>query len=605
MANKIICIEVGSSVTKICEMDFRTKNPKVYKYCTIQTPEGVYDDGFIDENPAFALSVKQAIQFNKMKSKQVVCTITSSKIATREVIIPSVKKNQVEALIEANASEYFPINLNDYELGHLVLENIKDEDGSSKLKVLVMACNKQLIKTYDNLCNACGLHLVSVDFTGNSVYQVMKNEIKDEVEMVIKVEDKNSIATIMTSTNMIMQRNFSYGIENAVYTLMNSSAFTQKTYEEAMEELRRITCIRLVLNENTVMIEKEEDAPEVSEKVARAMGEITEALAPLIGNVSRVLDLYNSKNSDNPVKKIRLIGLGAEISGLSKLITNEIGVKTLVCENIHSIGWNQSAGLGSSGRYVATIGAGIAPIGFINEEKKKSDISDVNYRNIAIIAVLAALVVCGSLYFFGFSELESAKAKGKVLEKLYATYAPAEVVYNEYNATKELHDSVMVGVSMTDSYNDSLLDFLDKLEKNLPSDAEVVKFQSNCTDSASQVATVKVRVYSLEEGAKILDVMRSVCPEDSITVTNIETEEMTMPEYRDLLVALGVIDKEKADKFSEELTELLGEDGLLVTKFEQEDGEELEVPDYFYVYEFFVGYGVNKSTDESVGQEGK
>lgn len=604
MANRIISIEVGNSITKICEMDFRSKNPKVYKYCTVPTPEGVYDDGFLDENPAFSMAVKQAIQFNKMKAKQAVCTITSSKIATREVVIPAVKKTQLPALIEANASEYFPINLNDYELGHLVLESLKTDDGADKLKVLVMACNKQLINCYEKLCDACGLHLISVDFSGNSIYQIMRGEVTEDVEMVIKVEEKMSTAAIMSSTNMLMLRNVTYGIENAVYTMMNNSAFPQKTYEEALEELKRITCIRLVLNENTVMIEKEDDAPEVSEKVAKAMGEITESLAPLVGNIARVLDLYNSQNPEKPVRKIQLIGLGAEISGLSKLLTNEIGVKTVVRDNLKSINWNPSLGVGSSGRYVAVMGAGIAPIGFVNEEKKTKDYKDVNYRNVSLLVVLAAVIVCAALYFIANSKLEVVKIEQRMLQSQYATYAPAEAIYNEYNAALELDTKVADGIRLTESYNENLLKFIDVLEKNLPSDSDVVSFQSDCSDSLSQTATVKIRVLDLEEGAKLLDVMRAACPNDAITVRNISTEEMSMDVYRDLLVSMGLLDKEKAEKMTDDFAELVGEDGLVITTFTTEDGEEVEVPDYYYVYEFFVGYNAYQKADETVGQEG-
>lgn len=38
---KILGIEVGNSFTRICELDYKTKNPKLYKYITIPTPNGV------------------------------------------------------------------------------------------------------------------------------------------------------------------------------------------------------------------------------------------------------------------------------------------------------------------------------------------------------------------------------------------------------------------------------------------------------------------------------------------------------------------------------------------------------------------------------------
>ncbi len=596
MANRIISIEIGYSVTKICEMDFRAKNPKVYKYFSIPTPEGLYDDGFINENPQFATTIRQNLGFNKIKTKQAVCTITSSKIATREVQLPFVKENQIAALVEANAGDYFPINLADYELGHLVLGNIKEEDGTNKLRVMVMACNKQLISGYDKLCEACGLHLVSVDYSGNSIYQIMKGETKESTEMVIKVEEKQSIATIISGHSMVMQRNIVYGVENAVITMMNNAAFPQKTYEDAFEELKRIRCIKLALSESTTIVENDEDEIQVSEKVSAAMQEITEALAPLIGNIERVIDLYNSKNPDEPIRKISLIGLGADVSGLSKLFTNEIGVKTTVCNTVKNITWNHSAGDGSSGRYVAAIGAGIAPIGFINEEKKKSDLKDVNYRNVSILVVILVLLICAALSAKGFMDYSTQVAKEVVLKGQELMYLPGEAVHNKYENTKILYDEVKDGYSQTFGPNDNLLEFLTQLEQVLPEDAIVTNIQSD-----RKAANVTIKVLELETAAKVLDNVRDFPVAADVAVTGMEEEDMSMTEYRKLLVSKGILSEEtlNQEEGKEDNSDIEDEEGNRITTFEDEEGNEITVSDKYIKFNFTVMYSLDHD-DEPV-----
>ena len=106
---KILGIEVGNSFTRICELDYKTKNPKLYKYITIPTPNGVINDGFLQENVEFSLAIKKALSDNKITTKQAIFTVSSNKIVTREVMIPAVKTNQVGTYIRANATDYFPI----------------------------------------------------------------------------------------------------------------------------------------------------------------------------------------------------------------------------------------------------------------------------------------------------------------------------------------------------------------------------------------------------------------------------------------------------------------------------------------------------------------
>ena len=40
MNNRVLSIEIGNSFTKICEIDYKVKKPKVYKVLTVETPEG-------------------------------------------------------------------------------------------------------------------------------------------------------------------------------------------------------------------------------------------------------------------------------------------------------------------------------------------------------------------------------------------------------------------------------------------------------------------------------------------------------------------------------------------------------------------------------------
>lgn len=576
MANRVVTIEIGYSATNICEMDYRSKNPKVYKYFSIPTPDGVYEDGFLSEDAQFIQDLKSALSFNKVKTKQAVCTISSSKIATREVQLPAVKANQVQAMVEANASDYFPINLSEYELGHLVLGNVKEADGANKLKVLVMACSKKLIEGYDKLCSAVGLHLISVDYSGNSVYQIMKNECIEDTEMVIRIGEKTSVATIISNHNMVMQRNVVYGYENAVYTMMNSSSFPQKTFNEAFEELKRITCIRLSINESTQIIEKDENEPEVSAKVMEAMKEITESLAPLIGNIARVLDLYNSKNTDKPIKKISIIDRGSEISGISKLFTNELGVKTVVCGNIRSISWNHSLGDGSSGQYALAIGAGFNPIGFVNEEKKVNDLKDVNYKNVSLLLGVFFALITAYFCMVGFLKLTDAKNSEKALKQQEKVYAPAEEIYNRHNYVKTFYDQVLEGYSDTYNDNDNMIDFLVHLEEVLPADSYLQKLQSD-----SQMATLTINVPDLDTAGEVIEKMRkfdcafdvqvqSIREVEAEPDTSIDTDENTPSDD---------VDSSKEKKSKTEETKK-------TDKKDSEEGEESTEEEIVYRYEY-------------------
>ncbi len=529
--SKILSVEIGNSVTRICEMDFRTKSPKVYKCMSVPTPPGTMEDGFLSENVEFAALVRKTLNENKIKTKQVVFSVTSSKIATREVMMPVVKINQIDSMVKANASDYFPIDLSEYELAHLVLGVDKSESQGERFKVLVMAAGKNLVAGYEAFAKLCGLQLVSLDYSGNSIYQVMKNECGEETEMVIKVEEHTTFASVISAKNLVLQRNLAYGVDAAVQTLMNAKAFEEDSYKDALELMKRRTCIKLSVSGNVKPVEGEEtevedfDDVDDSEKMLAAKQEIAESLMPLIANVGRVVDLYNSKNVEMPVKHIRLIGLGSDISGLSKLFTNELGIRTTVMNNFSSISWNKSSGEGSLGRYIACVGAGMAPVGFINEEKKKSDLKDVNYKNVTILAALFFVAASAALAVLGLSQYNEVKVEEGRLQRLEATYAPAESIYNQYNNLTALFNEVRAGYRMTESPNDGLLDFLTELEEKLPANARVRSFVSNATQ-----ASITLEAANMEEAAKVIQTLRGFSSLMNVTVAGVSTEEVTEEE---------------------------------------------------------------------------
>ena len=128
MANKVLSIEVGHSLTKICEVDFKVKNPRVYSSFTIRTPKGVYEDGYIKRTDEFATVLDEELVKQGIKTKQVVFSISSTKIANREVYIPFVKENKIFNLLVANSRDYFPVDISDYQLAYNILDTVTTED---------------------------------------------------------------------------------------------------------------------------------------------------------------------------------------------------------------------------------------------------------------------------------------------------------------------------------------------------------------------------------------------------------------------------------------------------------------------------------------------
>ena len=139
MATKVLSIEIGQGLTRVVEMDYKAKNPKVYNYFTFETPKDVIDDGMVKRSEAFTGLFKAECEKRGIKTTQVVFSVNSSRIARREVKIPLVKEKQIQSLLDTSATDYFPVDMSSYHLAYDIVEKItKGDDKGYRLNLLAV-----------------------------------------------------------------------------------------------------------------------------------------------------------------------------------------------------------------------------------------------------------------------------------------------------------------------------------------------------------------------------------------------------------------------------------------------------------------------------------
>ncbi|MCQ2526108.1 MAG: pilus assembly protein PilM [Lachnospiraceae bacterium] len=511
MANKVIAIEIGNAITRIVQMDYQTKKPKVYRHATINTPEGSYSDGYINTNSnALAVAIQQAIGNNNMNgSKNVIFTITSSKILTREVMIPPVKQNMIDSTVRLNLSEYFPIDLSQYEVSTLPLERITQEgDNFGKYRVLIVAADKEMIRAYEGLARTCGLTLIQVDYVGNSIYQAFKNEDAGKCSMILKVEEKQTSITIVDKQNLLLQRNVNYGVEDAIQEVVNQQGFGVSYYDEARKYIRTNKCVLDNLSDTAKSVVGEGgDEGSIRKaggiQINEARAAVTRTVSPLIGAVSRVVDFYNSRFAV-PIDNIYICGLGGTFLDLNVLFGNEMGIKCNVLKKFEEVQW---AALGDNAEfpgYAATIGAAMGPIGLYNKSKEDKKSARINYRLLALLLAVLTVVVCAALYLPKLVTLKSLESEKERLVETERRYVEAEQIYFKYENTLAFYKAVEVGNKAMENPNDNILNFFAEMERTLPADSTITRFSSS-----SDIVSMTIRVADEATAAALINEIRN------------------------------------------------------------------------------------------------
>lgn len=489
---KVLGIEIGSSRIRICEEDYKTKNPKVYRSVSIKTPAGTVSDGVLDVREDLVEAIKEALSANKIKTKQIIFSMNSTKIASREVVIPYVKENKVKSLIAANVSDYFPVDLEQYEVGHNIIGVIEDESGAKQYKVLVLAVPLTIIEGYFQLAQELGCSIVALDYSGNSIYQIVRRHCDTGVQMVVKVDENSTMVTVLQNQEVMLQRTVAYGAEDAVLAVMDMPEYNKPDYDEAVRVLKEQNCME-------------------DETVAQS-------LSYLVGGISRVID-YFSRNNNVPIDKAYISGLGGSFQGLADIVSRATEISMEPLTEIKGLQLEKYFKNENFGEFLTCIGAVIAPIGFMGtKEKEKQSMSVLpdqkSMMAVSILVAIAGVVAAAALAVLPYMALQEAKEEKARLENRITELADAENVYKEYLQERYTYEKLMYFQSSTVTYNERLVDFIKEMEQKVPSSLSVQSFTASA-DGVSMAVTVSDK----KEAAKLIQQFRTFDSVGAVEVT--------------------------------------------------------------------------------------
>ena len=538
MASKILSIELSNTTIRIVQMDYKTTNPRVYYHVVCNTPENSINDGYLINPDAVANAIRTALVSNKIKgTKNVIFTISSTKIVTREQQLPQMKQAQLDSMIQTNLSDYFPIDLDNYQVAYTVLGTIDEGKDAGKLRVSIMAAENNLVESYKQLAASCGLVLIQVDNVANSVYQVLKSENKSQCKMVLKIEENATSVLVIKNESLLLQRNIGFGFLPAIREIMHQPAFQAVSEFDARNIAMKRACIRKTLNEGT-MITDNEDTPEPSEGTAmtNARQAVTDSLEDLIKGIQRVLNYYNSTNSSNPLDVAYVCGAGGSINGISHLLSNELGLKVTVLRKLENVAYSVLGDNADLYNYVASIGAIYAPVGFFSKAKANKAKNSTNFKNLSILVGLLAAVIAIVLLTKGFLDKKTAEDENAELKATEARYLESERIYKQYAAVLAFYQDTLAGEGMTSRNTDSIVEFLGELEKKMPSNMTISEFTSN-----DSVFTMSVRVEDKNTAIGIIETLRDFDSLQNVSISGISEvqETLSSEDAEDMIKAIN------------------------------------------------------------------
>lgn len=533
---KVLNIEVGSAEVRVVQLERLGKSSKMHDCFQFATPQGSVEDGHIRDTKTLGDKLRHELQKRHIGAKKVSFTVTSSRIASREVKLPLVKKKQIQSILEANVSDYFPIDLEQYVLSYSIIDiekeekkiEVEDKPAMSKEKkkkdeeqgqyhLMVYAAPKSLSASYRELSENAGLKMQCLDYVGDSLYRAVEENFEKGTHVLIKIEEENTIITIVRDRELRLQRSINYGLNQAIEAVSEIPVFGRDLdYNSALVLMLKQNCVRRTLNPDSLIEEPENTSDEMKE----ARTEVAQNFRYLIGNVSRIMDYYISRNVEDHFDSILCCGTGAYILGLKELMTHELAQDVKQLEELKGYTFADRSNENRLAYFAAVLGTSTTTVNLMERETRKQKENADDLRGALLIlgvGAIAAVILAGT-------SVVSVIYQNRVQERLNARIKqeePVEVDFNNYNHMLEQYQAFQDMYNYTNTPNEGLVEFLEEMEEKMPSNLTMDNFSSSGTE-----VSFSLRVASKSEAADTLIQLRTFESLSSVTTTGItETED--------------------------------------------------------------------------------
>lgn len=504
MAKKVISIETGIQWTKVALVDYRKKNPPVHEAFAFRTPEHAVEDGYIRDKDSLARALKEELVRRQILEKDVVFTLSSSKVVTREVVIPYVKDNKIKGIIDAQSRDYFPMDISGYTISYSKMDVVED-DGKKQLKLLLVAIPDNLLGNYVSFAQLAGLKVETFDYIGNGCIQLMCDSFVDNA-MIIQLEEQATVISILENKKLAFQRVTPYGYGATISAVVDHPILGIDDEEKAFDFLLEHNVIfnKPSMPDNGDPAQQAIDQAQADE----AYEDLAESLRYHLRIANTALDYYQNQVKQEFVGNVYLVGDGSRFAGIHKLFAQELPLplqkidfaKIIDLRNQNGVNDQKKAGKKKHPDYtdpvleessnprqpraatpvgfLSVIGAAVHPLDAKPKEMQEAD-NKKNGLHSAYILFAGSLLLSLLLILGSSVRQLIAHSEHRSLQDQLTSLAYVQETYDESSRVQQEEQVYVTIDDATKTKNEYLLPLIEQLEAELPSAIKVTSMQTD------------------------------------------------------------------------------------------------------------------------------
>ncbi len=311
-------LDIGSHAIKICEMNLSGGKLAVRALGSAILPQGVVEDGVLQDPEAVSRIIASLIKQLKIKGKKVAFSISGYSVIVKKINLAVMSNEELESHIHAEAEQYIPFDIADVYLDYQDLQT--NVDGDDRTNVMLVAAKKEVVDAYLVMLQHAGLKSVVVDvdaFALENAYEA-NFSLEKNVALVDIGASKMNINIISKGASILAR--------DVVMGSRSLSEQIQNRFDISFEEAEGLKI----------------GITPAGSKLAGLEDIVSSTCSQWVAEVRRALDFYYSNYPEETISSLVLSGGGAKIAGLDRLFSDETGVPAIIFDPFAKVSFDKN-----------------------------------------------------------------------------------------------------------------------------------------------------------------------------------------------------------------------------------------------------------------------
>ena len=308
MATRVVGLDIGTFAVRAAEMTVGGGQPTLQRFAQVALPPGAVRDGEIVDAPAVSAAIRRLWSDGGFKTKRVVVGIMNQRVIVRQADLPAMSEQDLRSALRFEAQELIPIPVEDAVLDFQILDESLDEHSERRMRILLAAAQRDMIRTHLAAVEGAGLAASAVDVIPFALVRALTvggpSFDADGAEAIVCIGGG--------VTNVVVHEG---GIPRFVRGLLVGG-------DDITEAIARELDIDVDTAED---LKRRADATSTDASVARAAQVVTDRLAPLVEEIRGSLDYYLAQAQSAPISRVLVTGGGSRLPGIMERLQSQLG----------------------------------------------------------------------------------------------------------------------------------------------------------------------------------------------------------------------------------------------------------------------------------------